>query len=46
MTVGGSVRVEALLTVDHAHALHGALLLEEEQVAVNGPQTQIWVSDF
>ena len=46
VTVGGGIRVEALLTVDHAHALHGALLLEEEQVAVNGPQTQIWVSDF
>ena len=41
MTVGCSVAVEPLLTVDYTHTLDGAVLLKEHQVPVNRSQTQI-----
>ena len=43
VTVGSGVSVEPLLPVHHAHALHLSLLLEKDQVAIDGAQAQVGV---
>jgi hypothetical protein len=43
MCVRGSTTIKVLLTVDHAHTFDHALLLEEDQIAVDGTKAQVRV---
>ena len=43
VAVGGGDCVEPFLSLDHAHALNQAVVLEENQVPVHRPQTEIGV---
>jgi hypothetical protein len=46
MCVRGSTTIKVLLTVDHTYAFDHPLLLEENQVAVDGTQAQVRVFRF
>ena len=38
VAVGGDIGVKAFLAIDHTNTFYNALLLEEDQIPVNGTQ--------